>query len=84
MSVSYTHLDVYKRQILMNWWYVPCGLYRLLRISSHPERYSEEERFAIVKQIDNRAIRGGRVTIDGHGLENLPKEDGYLLSLIHI
>ncbi|WP_283682610.1 lysophospholipid acyltransferase family protein [Parablautia sp. Marseille-Q6255] len=65
--------------ILMNWWYVPCGLYRLLRISSHPERYSEEERFAIVKQIDNRAIRGGRVTIDGHGLENLPKEDGYIL-----
>ncbi len=65
--------------ILMNWWYVPCGLYRLLRISSHPERYSEEERFAIVKQIDNRAIRGGRVTIDGHGLENLPREDGYIL-----
>ncbi|MFR8548638.1 MAG: lysophospholipid acyltransferase family protein [Lachnospiraceae bacterium] len=63
----------------MNWWYVPCGLYRLLRISSHPERYSEEERFAIVKQIDNRAIRGGRVTIDGHGLENLPREDGYIL-----
>lgn len=69
--------------ILMNWWYVPCGLYRLLRISSHPERYSEEERFAIVKQIDNRAIRGGRVTIDGHGLENLPKEDGYILYLNH-
>ena len=64
--------------VLMNWWYVPLGLYRLFRISSHPERYSVEERFAIVKEIDNRAIRGGRVTIEGHGMENLPKEDGYI------
>lgn len=65
--------------VLMNWWYVPFGLYRLLRISSHPERYSLEERFAVVKEIDNRAIRGGRVVIDGHGMENLPEKDGYIL-----
>lgn len=65
--------------VLMNWWYVPFGLYRLLRISSHPERYSLEERFAVVKEIDNRAIRGGRVVIDGYGMENLPEKDGYIL-----
>lgn len=65
--------------VLMNWWYVPFGLYKLLRVSSHPERYSPEERFEVVKEIDNRAIKGGRVVIDGHGLENLPKEDGYIL-----
>lgn len=63
----------------MNLWYVPYGLTRLIKISSHPERYTLEERFAIVKSIDNRAVKGGRVIIDGHGMENLPKEDGYIL-----
>lgn len=65
--------------VLMNLWYVPWGLTRLLRMSAHPERYSLEERYALVKQIDNRAVKGGRVVIDGHGLENLPQEDGYIL-----
>lgn len=65
--------------VLMNLWYVPYGIVRLLRMSAHPERYSLEERYALIKQIDNRAIKGGRVEIDGHGLENLPQEDGYIL-----
>ncbi len=65
--------------VLMNLWYVPYGISRLLRMSSHPERYSLEERFALIKQIDNRAIKGGRVEIEGHGLESLPSEDGYIL-----
>lgn len=65
--------------VLMNLWYVPYGLIRLLRMSSNPERYSLDERFALIKQIDNRAIKGGRVEIEGHGLSNLPKQDGYIL-----
>lgn len=65
--------------VLVNLWYIPYGLYRLLRVSAHPERYSAEERFALVKQIDNRAIKGGRVIIDGHGMEHLPEQNGYIL-----
>ncbi len=65
--------------VLMNLWYVPYGLARLLTMSAHPERYSVEERYALIKQIDNRAVKGGRVVIDGHGLENLPEEDGFIL-----
>ncbi|HIR75324.1 MAG TPA: 1-acyl-sn-glycerol-3-phosphate acyltransferase [Candidatus Choladousia intestinipullorum] len=65
--------------VLMNLWYVPYGIYHLLRMSSHPERYSLEERFAMIKKIDNRAIKGGRVEIEGHGLSNLPEKNGYIL-----
>lgn len=65
--------------VLMNLWYVPFGLPKLLRAAAHPERYTEEERYAVIKEIDLRAIRGGRVVIDGHGLEQLPQEDGYIL-----
>lgn len=65
--------------VLMNLWYVPYGLTRLLRCAAHPERYTEEERFRLLKEIDNRAIKGGRIVIDGHGMENLPEEGGYIL-----
>ncbi|MDO4322223.1 MAG: lysophospholipid acyltransferase family protein [Lachnospiraceae bacterium] len=65
--------------VLMNLWYVPYGIVRLLRMAAHPENYTLEERFALIKQIDNRAVKGGRVEIEGHGLENLPQEDGYIL-----
>ena len=51
--------------VLMNLWYVPYGIFRLLRVSAHPEQYTLEERFALIKQIDNRAVKGGRVEIDG-------------------
>ena len=64
--------------VLMNLWYVPYGIVRLMRMAAHPENYTLEERYALIKQIDNRAIRGGRVEIEGHGLENLPREDGYI------
>lgn len=65
--------------VLMNLWYVPYGIVRLLRMSSHPERYSVEERYALIRQIDNRAIKGGRIIIDGHGLQNIPEKDGFIL-----
>ena len=65
--------------VLMNLWYVPYGIIRLLRMAAHPENYTDEERYALIRQIDNRAIGGGRVEVEGHGLENLPREDGYIL-----
>lgn len=65
--------------VLMNLWYVPYGIVRLFRMAAHPEHYTPAERYALIRQIDNRAIRGGRVEIEGYGLENLPREDGYIL-----
>ena len=65
--------------VLMNLWYVPYGIIRLFRMAAHPERYSLEERYALIRQIDNRAIKGGRVVIQGDGMDSLPKEDGFIL-----
>ena len=64
---------------LMNFWYLPYGLTRLFRTAAHPEKLTMEERYAIVKDIDNRAIKGGRVVVDGHGLENIPEKDGFIM-----
>lgn len=40
---------------------------------------SFEEAFACVKKVTKAANRAGRVQIDAYGLENLPKENGFVL-----
>lgn len=37
------------------------------------------ERYAFIKKVTKKANRAGRVTIDVHGLENIPKENGFML-----
>ena len=65
--------------VLMNLWYVPYGIIRLFRMAAHPERYSLEERYALIRQLDNRAIKRGRVVIQGHGKDRHPTDGGLVL-----
>lgn len=65
--------------VLMNLIHIPGCVIRLFRASAHPERYSVEERYAVLKGIDRLAIKGGRVVIDGHGMEHIPQEDGFIM-----
>lgn len=43
------------------------------------EKHTEKEKFELLRHITIRANRAGRVTIEAHGLENLPKEPGYVM-----
>lgn len=65
--------------LLVNLWHVPRVLIQLLRTAAHPERYTIEERYAVIHEIAERGIKGGRVDVVSSGLENLPKEGGYIL-----
>lgn len=65
--------------ILVNLWHVPGMLVRLFRTAAHPERYTDEERYAVIRDIDDYAMKSGRVDLDIHGTENLPKEKGFIL-----
>jgi len=70
-----------KRIILMvlrNILYVPFGWIRLCYYASHVDKYTDEELYALIKSIDRRANRGGRITIDVHGVENIPKKNGFI------
>lgn len=46
--------------------------------ASHVDKYTEEEHYKMLKFITNRANKGGNVKIDVHGLENIPKENGFM------
>lgn len=70
-----------KRIIMMvikNFFFVPFGWFKLCWYASHVDRYSEAERYALLKYIDKRANWGGNITIDAHGVENIPKENGFM------
>lgn len=70
-----------KRIIMMvfrNILLVPYLWIKLNWYASHVERYSEEKRYALLKRIVHAANRGGNLVIDAHGVENIPKESGYI------
>ena len=41
-------------------------------------RIDYEEGFRVVKHVTKAANRAGKVTIESHGLENIPKENGFI------
>lgn len=65
--------------VLRNLIFVPFAWIKLCWYASHVDNYTEEERFKLLKMIDNHAIKGGNIKIDAHGLENIPKENGYIM-----
>ena len=64
--------------VLRNLFFVPYGWIKLCWYASHVDRYTEEERYRLLQYVDHRAIRGGNLKIDAHGLENIPKENGFM------
>lgn len=71
-----------KRIILMvlyNIVLVPVMWFKLCYYAKHVDKYTEEERYKMLRFIDHRAIKGGRIIIDVHGQENIPDKDGFML-----
>jgi len=56
------------------------AIYYLIKMDwmGKQDRYSEEERYAFVKKITIMANRCGRVKINAFGVENIPKENGFI------
>lgn len=56
---------------------VPCYMYHICR---YGKKKNEDitEAYAYIKKVTKAANHAGRVTIESHGLENLPKENGYI------
>ncbi len=64
--------------VLRNLIFVPYAWFKLCYYANHVEKYTEEQRYALLKYIDRHANQGGRITIDAHGVENIPQEDGFI------
>lgn len=70
-----------KRLILMmllNIFYLPYAFINLLRYAKN-DKISEEKKYKLIRLIGNRGCKCGNVNVHGYGLENLPKESGYIM-----
>ena len=64
--------------VFKNLFFVPYGWFKLCWYAAHVDRYTEEERYELLKYIDRHAIWGGNLNIEAHGTENIPKENGFM------
>ena len=64
--------------VLRNLIFVPYGWIKLCYYARHVDKYTEEERYRLLKYIDSKANKGGSVHIEAHGVENIPKENGFM------
>ena len=78
----YTGSGATKKYITTKWQALPSlsliHIFKLCWCAAHVDRYSEKERYELLQYIDNRAIRGGNIKIEAYGLENIPKENGFM------
>ena len=65
--------------MLINILYLPWTWIKLCYHASHVDKYTDEEQNLFLKDIVKHANKGGRITIDAHGVENIPKENGFIL-----
>ena len=71
-----------KRILLMvfrNILLVPFMWVKLCYYASHADKYTDEQHRKLLWYITERANKGGNVIVEGHGIENLPKEDGFIM-----
>lgn len=64
--------------VIRNIFLVPVMWIRLNYYASHVDKYTDEEHYKLLKFIDHRANKCGNVYIDAHGVENIPKENGFM------
>ena len=69
--------------VLNNITRAPAAWFKLCHYAKHTEEYSELEKWKHIQYILNRAVVGGNVDLQVTGLENIPKENGFMLYANH-
>ncbi len=56
---------------------------KMAHYGKHTEKYSEDECYALAQDLIGRVKKTSRITTEVYGLENLPKESGYIMFSNH-
>ena len=65
--------------ILKNMHILPGAFFKLWRYAADPEKYSEMEKWEVIHFIMKRAIMGGNIDLQVTGLENIPREEAFMM-----
>ncbi len=58
---------------------LPPMIIKLFYHASHVDKYTDQEHDKMLKYIVKRANKGGNVNLESYGLENIPKENGFMV-----
>jgi 1-acyl-sn-glycerol-3-phosphate acyltransferases len=64
--------------LLRNILFAPIWFIRIC-IYGKSDKYTEEQRYGLLKRLTIKANKSGRVKIESYGLENIPKENGFII-----
>lgn len=62
-----------------NFFRLPFMVSRLFWYADHTDRYPEEKRYAMLRDIVKYANQGGNITLEPHGKENIPAEGSFIM-----
>ena len=65
--------------IFMNFRRAPYMVPKMRYSANHPEKYTEAQRYSLVHHVIYLMNKTGKITTKAYGLENLPKEGGYMM-----
>ena len=65
--------------IFMNFHRAPYMVPKMRYQASHPEKYSEKARYNLAQHVIHLMNKTGRIKTQAYGVENLPKEGGYMM-----
>lgn len=69
--------------ILKNIHHVPGAYIKLCRYAKHTDKYPEEVKYKHIQYIFRRAVIGGNIDLHVTGVENIPKENGFMIYSNH-
>lgn len=64
--------------VLRNILFAPIWFIKIC-IYGKSDKYSEEQRYELLKHITINANKGGRVKIESYGIENIPEKNGFIM-----
>ena len=65
--------------VLRNFWRVPGAWFKLCHYAKHTDEYPELEKWQHIQYILGLAVTSGNIDLQVHGVENIPKENGFLM-----
>lgn len=65
--------------VIKNLFHVPGWFYKVYRYGMEDDPHTEQERYGFLRQVVTCVNKSGRVTIEVHGREFLPEEDGFIM-----
>ena len=65
--------------VLQNFWRVPAAWLKLCHYAKNTDKYPELTKWKHIQYIMDLAVHSGNVKFECYGLENIPKENGFLM-----